>query len=71
MAARGMRKPRAAQANIERLALTEKLRQQRAYDTFVTEARKVGELYWAVVQDAYAPFEQPSPRGSRKDQVEF
>ena len=31
---------------------------KRAYDTFVAEAPKVGELYWAVVQDAYAPFER-------------
>src|SRR5262245_20290527 len=31
---------------------------KRAYDTFVAEAPKVGEVYWAVVQDAYAPFER-------------
>jgi hypothetical protein len=31
---------------------------KRSYDTFVAEAPKVGELYWAVVQDAYAPFER-------------
>jgi hypothetical protein len=31
---------------------------KRAYDTFVAEAPKVGELYWAVVQEAYAPFER-------------
>jgi hypothetical protein len=31
---------------------------KRAYDTFVSEAPKVGELYWAVVQHAYAPFER-------------
>jgi len=31
---------------------------KRAYDTFVAEAPKVGELYWALVQDAYAPFER-------------
>ena len=31
---------------------------KRAYDTFVAEAPKVGELYWAVLQDAYAPFER-------------
>ena len=33
-----------------------------AYDTFVAEAPKVGELYWAVVQDAYAPFERAVQR---------
>src|SRR5262245_61378278 len=31
---------------------------KRVYETFVAEAPKVGELYWAVVQDAYAPFER-------------
>jgi hypothetical protein len=31
---------------------------KRAYDTFVAEAPKVGELYWTVVQGAYAPFER-------------
>ena len=35
---------------------------KRAYDTFVAEAPKVGELYWAVVQDAYAPFERAFAR---------
>jgi hypothetical protein len=35
---------------------------KRAYDTFVAEAPKVGELYWAVVQDAYAPFERAVKR---------
>src|SRR5262245_19303584 len=31
---------------------------KRAYDTFVAEAPKVGELYWTVLQDACAPFER-------------
>jgi len=35
---------------------------KRAYATFVAEAPKVGELYWAVVQDAYAPFERAVQR---------
>jgi len=37
---------------------------KRAYDTFVAEAPKLGELYWAVVQDAYAPFERAAKRAA-------